>query len=295
MNNQKTGVPDVLYHYTSAGGLLGILKPGAHSLWASAIGFSNDSSEGKYATELGREFLDDCCVLPTDPPGWEQVLIKSREWFTSTKHVRESAYSMSFCEEDNVLSQWRAYGGLASFSIGLRNMNRDVKSPSEMFLNMVKIRYNTDEQKELFLAEIANAKEVLLGTGVIVVDTPEGWKEENFRRVLAMTYFHRAIEKWAHTVKHQAFAEEKEWRLIATPTPEADQTDIQNDVYIREYKGRLLPYISLSPRSTMFDVESVTIGPSKTQPLEIKAVNLLLVKSGLTNVKVNVSDTPLQS
>ena len=49
--------PPPLYHYTNAAGLVGILDSG--SLWASAIGHSNDLREITCAFELARPILTD--------------------------------------------------------------------------------------------------------------------------------------------------------------------------------------------------------------------------------------------
>jgi hypothetical protein len=100
--------PSILYHYTTAAGLLGILKKEGHSLWASAIGFSNDSSEGRYATSAGNNIL--AAYKPQRGSDRAVIGVMATSLY-STEKQREAAFSVSLCQEDNLLSQWRAYGG----------------------------------------------------------------------------------------------------------------------------------------------------------------------------------------
>src|ERR687891_1650454 len=49
--------PEVLYHYTTADGLLGIV--GSTSFWMTSLRYMNDQSELQYARELVRAVLND--------------------------------------------------------------------------------------------------------------------------------------------------------------------------------------------------------------------------------------------
>jgi hypothetical protein len=46
----RTGAPDLLYHYTTQEGLLGIIKK--QKIWASHLQYLNDASEGQIFTKL---------------------------------------------------------------------------------------------------------------------------------------------------------------------------------------------------------------------------------------------------
>jgi hypothetical protein len=54
--------PDILYHYTTQEGLLGILKEGV--IRASSIQHLNDSSEFTYAVKIGLDALERVTELP---------------------------------------------------------------------------------------------------------------------------------------------------------------------------------------------------------------------------------------
>jgi hypothetical protein len=97
--------PSRLFHYTSQAGLLGIVT--SNVLWATNALYLNDSSELDYGlsvarkrlrsmaggTDLVREFLRRADLL-LDLPG----LLPGRNF-----------YACCFCEDPDLLSQWRAY------------------------------------------------------------------------------------------------------------------------------------------------------------------------------------------
>jgi hypothetical protein len=284
----------VLYHYTTAGGLLGILKKDANALWASQIGFSNDSSEGSYATELGIEVVNSYPEPPlAQSEQWRSILARYRAWMSSSAKEREFAFSVSFCEEDDVLSQWRAYGGIASFSIGFSDLADDIygsggdgirlESSLEPLLELVKIEYDRGKQMRSLIQIIDGARAKSTGG------------ELSQRYVsLAEGLLHSDTTVWAHSIKHAAFREEKEWRIIVRSHSGDSKALEKEQIEVRELRGRLLPYIRIVPQGDKFTISSITVGPCKTQSLEVRAVKLLLDKSGLTQVRVNVSDAPLQ-
>src|SRR5258708_287861 len=52
----STSIPDELFHYTDAKGLLGIIQD--KSIWASSVYYLNDASEVRYGSDLLVETLD---------------------------------------------------------------------------------------------------------------------------------------------------------------------------------------------------------------------------------------------
>jgi hypothetical protein len=105
-------LPETLCHYSTAKGVAGILT--AQALWASDILCLNDRSEWRYAIDL----VLDAAGRRTDPLSKEVVHVFEKyhktilglgtEWFV---------YVTCFCEEGDLLSQWRGYAS-DGFSIG---------------------------------------------------------------------------------------------------------------------------------------------------------------------------------
>jgi hypothetical protein len=108
----QAGRRRLLYHYTSADGLLGILSTG--TLWATQIRFLNDTAEFTFARDaLVREAYVRSARL-------RHPLVKrivTRE-IRRVEHGHIPAYVVSFSERGNMLSQWRAYAPRDGVSIG---------------------------------------------------------------------------------------------------------------------------------------------------------------------------------
>lgn len=131
--------PDLLYHYTTQEGLLGIIEN--QKIWASHLQYLNDASEGQIFTRL---FLDELNQRGTTGSedllsnfralaqlrgltvgrqegqiqfGRQAVLLYGSSAFSWIRN--QDAFVASFSEKGDLLSQWRAYSGeTGGYSIG---------------------------------------------------------------------------------------------------------------------------------------------------------------------------------
>ena len=151
--------PPQLYHYTNADGLLGILA--SNSLIATNARFTNDVSEIQYAMEVVRDVLVRKVSEETaksrsarrqkdEPPPDNAAMLRRifhladrafqavdnlveevrsfpgiiRQWITDTLSVFDvqgGAYVACFCEDGDLLSQWRGYAAVgAGYSLAFR-------------------------------------------------------------------------------------------------------------------------------------------------------------------------------
>jgi hypothetical protein len=96
--------PDQLYHYTGQKGLLNILESG--ELWATKVQYMNDTTEFRLAVELADSRLKERIKIIPDEGG--RKLVKYIiDGLSGIAHV--NICSVSFCEEPDLLSQWRGY------------------------------------------------------------------------------------------------------------------------------------------------------------------------------------------
>src|SRR6185295_16074298 len=107
----------ILYHYTSAAGLHGIIT--SATLRASNYPYLNDTSEIDYGRKVVLGFLHD--EVQKRDVEYERQLLKEaavrldrNTWENEPDPIiRQSepleVYLTSFCEEPDLLSQWRAY------------------------------------------------------------------------------------------------------------------------------------------------------------------------------------------
>ena len=102
--------------------------------------------------------------------------------------------------------------------------------------------------------------------------------------------FSFVLSEIAPLYKHEAFKDEKEWRLIlkslASPAPSA------TGIKFREGQSMLIPYREADLRSisTAF-IKSVTIGPTPHKELSMKSIKLLR-SFGIEGCEVKHSKVP---
>jgi len=285
---ELAAIPKELFHYTTAAGLQGILTD--QVFWASAVGFSNDISEGRYATELGSRIFERHPIKKDDDCKDLATLVKGL--FLPPRSAWEDGYVVSFCAKDDLLGQWRAYGGAASFSIGLSVTGKNVVSNYGDELRMSGIVYDVDKQASILSDGLTRCQEYLRAKP----STDQEWRQF----VFFLTYL--VVTQWACSVKHPAFVDEKEWRITIFPKyRKQTMRDLLSGTpltleklpKIRQHRGRLLPYVEVRPKEGSFDVTSVMVGPTSTREVDARAAELL--KQSLKgNYKVFVSSIPVR-
>lgn len=130
-----SSVPDVLYHYTTAAGLMGIL--GSQRLWATNARFLNDPSEIRYALKVVSDTVaksekaylearkaEATLTVPDFAALMGGVKIpKIERWakeLLEVFHHQREVYVTSFCEKGDLLSQWRGYAAASGgYAIGI--------------------------------------------------------------------------------------------------------------------------------------------------------------------------------
>jgi hypothetical protein len=129
-----------LYHYTNAGGLVGILE--RKEIWASNALHLNDATESQYAFEVLRaeleQRLDNSAESAALSKRWKDFY---EEWkgkigSAALTDIETPVYVLSFSTNGNQLSQWRAYcRDDSGFSVGFTLSNiAYVRAASEFLL-----------------------------------------------------------------------------------------------------------------------------------------------------------------
>ena len=133
--------PPTLYHYTDVRGLHGILE--SNSLRASAAYYLNDSSEIEYGRKLLIDELKTWFDLNKDGEGFASLVLAG---ILATFSAEESKISRAsniyvscFCEEDDVLSQWRAYGQKGGYSLGFDTNRLSTGLIAPVYYNRVRL------------------------------------------------------------------------------------------------------------------------------------------------------------
>jgi hypothetical protein len=289
--------PELLYHYTDARGLYGILTSG--ELRATEALYLNDASELDYVFLLLAEVLDG--FVEGNPPlrASAQDVVKMLRLGSEVQ--RESwrndflCFVACFCEDKDLLSQWRGYAnGVGGYCIGFKR--REIESiPTDQGLRPYKfervdydaIGKKAELTKQLLQAVEASERHAMSNEGLLQL-----WN------MLMGDYF-GGIGFYAPLCKSPGFAEEKEWRII-TPLRRADLTGSDIPKFRTTIRG-LVPYVVLDvrgddlPRRAL--IGEIVIGPAPHPELAERSLRLLLASIGYEEKEVLVtrSKIPLRA
>jgi Protein of unknown function (DUF2971) len=271
--------PDVLFHYTSQSGFLGILA--SKEIWATKIQYLNDYSEFQLALDSARDVLAE--LHRKEPDGARRSKIECLLASLSSITLLNVCVA-SFSADGDLLSQWRAYasegGGCA---IGFDSAALVARAREYKF-TLVKCVYEQSQH------------EVLIKTLV------DGWLAKDFNMqqsyidparpctIVALRTggddFAADLAKLAPSIKNGAFSEENEWRLVSS-----GGIDVRK-LSFRPGTSMVAPYFPLplgDDRSSY--VKTVTVGPAPHSQLAQSSVRSVLAHWN-TNVDTKISKVP---
>jgi len=265
--NAEHDRPSLLYHYTTASAMVSIIREG--QLWATDLRFLNDARELELAKEL---LVEELQRLPLPDPGAyrppdgnplddetafrrevERMLLDGLDDFR--------CYVACFCEDGDLLSQWRGYASGEGVAIGFDVAALGASIPIE-----------TDEQVAHLEVDL---RRVEYDEAVSRALLAERAKQINERRpghpFIAAWYEIWGLLLDLAATKHHAFREEREWRIIV-PSTSADLTNDRNrgKLKFRQSPLGLVPY-----QCVTFDVRSIReirVGPGAHAALRASAL-----------------------
>lgn len=316
----QDSAPGVLYHYTDAAGLLGILE--YRELWATETRCMNDAQEVEYAARVVAEDLrtfgeralremgvDDVHIpnAGEDLADWARrqsedlqgditaalgvLLLALSATFKETvanKHRVGDwlgrAYAACFTGEPDSLGQWRGYAGGSGYAIGFDSA-RIAAAPSKkddrVLGRLQKVGYGEAAAREVTISIFENLAE----------QAQEAAKKVKYPLVAGVPILRieaATPDPWVlATVKHEAFESEKEWRLIFAMKDGEDSI-------LHDFRpggvGGILPYLKVTvPDAALV---SVTVGPGEESELRKLMVGQALRRFGYRDVEVLGSSAP---
>jgi len=262
-----------LYHYTTQAGFLGIIDK--KEIWATHTQYLNDRREFRHAVDVFREELESLRSQ------WDAERLKCFSGLSMgllDDLSRTNVCVASFSADPDSLSQWRAYGGTAGFSIGIPGDDlRALVDTDRSFL--AKCVYDAAHQREIARALLEELADQFLAWDKTAVRPPGG-------------NFHAYLFRFAPLFKHQSFSGEREWRIITHPImcthPRFD---------FRPGVSKLTPYyrFPLADEQHRFGFSEVVVGPTPHDEEAVAAVKGLLIRHGLRDVSVRISDVPFRN
>jgi hypothetical protein len=281
---------NTLYHYTTAAGLLGILRNS--TLWATDLRFLNDAQEAIYAQELVTNAVRGMKNPVLDPGHFAyemgeaavETFAQYREYVLDALNSAEfGVYVACFCESGDLLSQWRGYGADHGYAIELK---ADALATALGGLNtyppatgLARVRYGSDAAADV----VSLAVEAVADFNLNHPGVKAEYKALHLAALLA-------------TIKNPGFYEEKEWRLFAAfdryqQGPIVDPVS-HEPTRFRSTPMAIVPYIEVQLPSDA--IVTVRVGPGSSTDVREAGVRRLLECLGL-NATVLRSDVPLRA
>ncbi len=257
-----------LYHYTSLKGMMGIASSG--ELWASEIRCVNDASELGHFGGLLNAILSD--HIEMRDPGVE-IALQFQRWLKDRFNDGPLLFVGSLTENGNLLSQWRGYcppGQGVSLGFEPHSLNTFV---AENQFRVGQCIYDRAEQKKLagrVIRAVVREAEAAGPDSEFVRHPSQSFEgtffklEENLLRIAAL-------------VKHTAFQEEVEWRIVST----SHSNYVASPIRYREGTSMLIPYIGvpIPIKGAGGSLHSAYVGPTPTPNLSIRSVSRFLSKT----------------
>lgn len=283
-NLVESSLPDLVYHYTSHDGLMGIL--GNKQVWATNTRFLNDASEGLHAVEYAQNAIMN--KINRDSLTVEEVAaleaMSSAAGTAASRH-----YTTSFSEEGDSLSQWRAYcppdGG---YALGIPTGQLLAMAEEQNFW-FVRCIYD-HKKKSCLVNELIEKHLKYFLDGLTTVDTKgDYWKDVGWQ-------FAQHLSLIGCVFKHTSFSEEKEWRLVST----IDESKTKID--FRTSASRLVPYFKFSLKSdknpSLAEHQGITFkimaGPTSNRDLTSLSVQFVGT-TFLSGSSFSVSEIPYRT
>ncbi len=190
--------PENIYHYTTQKGILGIVS--RLEMWATQVHFLNDKNE----VFLTFKLLERELRKQADKVQSQAMKVVLNDIKRNLSRIDQGHICIaSFCEEKDLLSQWRGYGNQGKgYAIGfnLKELTQIAKRQHFVIWPCV---YNPALQMELvsylidsWCREFGNNKPVHHEKMLNVINT--------------------SVCQLAPIIKDESFSEEKEWRLVSS-------------------------------------------------------------------------------
>ncbi len=304
----------VLYHYTTAEGLKGIIEN--EELWATSAYYLNDSAEILYGYRL-LDLALQSWLKQANP----QASSVSRGWAESgrryfghdalERNVITPIYLTCFCEDGNLLSQWRAYGSSGAYSIGLKVPAEGIvygltPEPRVYTGRCIKVEYDRDKQIQRIIEildsilPILDEQDVTDAARSIDPASPLGFSKIS-------SIIHEMLVEESIGFKDAAFAVEKEWRFVVRSRKLLKQGMDDGDhvnlpIHFRAARGQLIPFVKLKPSKApmplvgdgqKLPIASVCCGPAGDRISALMAVRYLLDGKGYRTARVDRSEISL--
>ena len=264
--------PGHLFHYTDLEGVKGIFT--SRTLWLSKFTATNDISEIKLAIEHFQGFAARKARALDSAEG--VFLNKAAEQLEGFR--RTNICLASFCEQHDLLSQWRSYGNDGrGIALGF-NSARLLEVAKANGLRLLRCVYEPAEHERIS----ASLTDMLLEARRAL---PDGGGDE------LVAAFNDVFLRVAPVIKDHRFGEEREWRLVSSPVG-FDHPGIIAVLKGNQASVKLTVKLTGDSEGMSNMIPRITIGPTLDPHNVSDAIDVLSQRNGFHISAIGISEIP---
>jgi len=264
--------PGHLFHYTDLEGVKGIFT--SRTLWLSKFTATNDISEIKLAIEHFQGFAARKARALDSAEG--TFLRKAAEQLEGFR--RTNICLASFCEQHDLLSQWRSYGNDGrGVALGF-NCARLLEVAKANGLRLLRCVYEPAEHERIS----ASLTDMLLEARRAAAPADDANLVASFNDVFLRV---------APVIKDHRFGEEREWRLVSSPVA-FDHPGIIAVMKGNQASVKLTVKLTGDSEGMSNMIPRVTIGPTLDPHNVSDAIDVLSQRNGFHISDIGISEIP---
>jgi len=254
-----------LHHYTDVNGLTGIIQ--RRALWATDIGFLNDSQEMLAGIDLIQRRCAHVATIEIPDKTVQSAVRRFYEKipeFVKNNLTKRNTYIVSFSKAGDNLRQWMSYcpknsGYSIEFDSQEILIDGRVESEEKVVSRLEEVDYYEAKINEILLM-----RDILNSPDLKLVDV-----EAAMLDLANKLFFHSCA------VKPKEFYDEQETRLVIQSTLEK-----AHDISFRSRAGVIIPYFEYPIQHSW--IKEITIGPNINMSLARKGLETFLEKHSIT-------------
>jgi len=268
---------NVIYHYTTGEGLLGIIN--SMELHFTNMNFLNDPTESTWYKQVLEDILSENIICKD---------IYNELYNESYMNIYISpTYIASFCKERDSLSMWKHYSKGNGYNIGFKIDS--FLSNKDIIIEKKEIIYDVKKQKKILTDHILRfGKRIDSVCRFSNNDSPFSEFDD------LQIEFCDKILNYAFQFKHFAYKDEEEIRLIIPYIPYGEK--VYENKY-RKYKvsdnGVIVEYTAM--KFSAKDIVSITCHPQSLKENEMGVRYFINNKTNSNEVKVYRSQIPFRN
>lgn len=287
----------MLYHYTNAAGLLGILQNG--SFWVSKSNFLNDFSEISYINTVIKIVCKD--IFTNEYELIAGMILKMVHFKYFGRSMNQNLYILSLTENQDSLALWSTYSNFFGYNIGLDGSDlAQIMSNSQNTTPPGvhgKVIYDKAIQYKIVRDEITETKIPLLFNKYIESKNTELLLELNNE----ITSLADVLCEYGVFFKDPLFYQEEEYRIVFFHLMNMHLSPKLNpEIKFRDRNGIIIPYIEvpMTNNKGYLPVREIMIGPKNNIDIAEHGINFFIqrleAKMAMNEVIIRRSGIPLR-